>query len=163
MKEKLIEQASKELKVAAWVDLIIMVVAVIVTMHLGVVAAFTAGMSTESLSGSIPMALPGLAAAAAKSSFHVTPFIIMLAAVVTIVVINWTGIKMLMKNKMQRAKTTEGLAKLYKDEAVDQYNDGSVYKSYENRYNLFAVVMGSVGALSIITAVAIFINQLTKL
>ena len=162
MKEKLIEQAGKELKLAAWVDLIIMVVAVVVTLHLGALAAMTAGLSAESISNPLSGAIPGLAAAA-KASFHVTPFIIMVAGLAAIVIINWYGIRMLMKNKAQRAKVTEGLARLLKDEAVDQYSDGSIYKSYENRYNLFSVVMGSVAVLAVITTVTIFINQLTKL
>ena len=166
MKEKLIEQAGKELKVAAWVDLLIMVVAVVVTLHLGAIAAVTAGMSAGSfgnpLSGGV-LGMPMPATSASHNGFHATPFIIMVAALAAVCVINWFGIRMLLKNKAQRAKATDGLAKLYKDEAVDQYADGAVYKSYENRYNLFAVVMGSVGGLSIIATLAIFINQLTKL
>ena len=69
-----------------------------------------------------------------------------------------------MKNKRQRAKLSEGLAKLLKDETLDQYHDGSIFKSYETRYGLFTVIMASVAALAIIVPLVVFVNGLiTKL
>jgi hypothetical protein len=55
------------------------------------------------------------------------------------------------------------LTKLYKDEGVDKYYDGSIFKGYETRYNLFAVILTAVGAVSVITPLVIFINQLIEL
>jgi hypothetical protein len=163
MKEKILEQTIKELKVAAWIDMLIMVVGVVVTLHLFALAAVTAGMSVGSISDAIPTG--GILGALTHNSpsFNVVPTIIMVVALAVIVIINWYGVRMLMKNKKQRALATEGLAKLYKDEALDQYSDGSIYKSYENRYNLFGLILGSLGALSVVVTLIIFINQLTNL
>jgi hypothetical protein len=163
MKEKILEQTTKELKTAAWIDMLIMVVGVVVTLHLFALAAITAGMSVGSISDAIPSG--GILGALAHNnpSFNVVPFIIMIVALAVIVIINWYGVRMLMKNKKQRAQANEGLVKLYKDEGLDQYSDGSIYKSYENRYNLFGLILGSLGAMSVVVTLIIFINQLTNL
>jgi hypothetical protein len=163
MKEKIMEHATKELKAAAWIDLLIMVVGVVVTLHLFAMAAITAGMSVGSISDVMPSG--GILGALTRGSpsFNVVPTIIMVVALAVIVIINWYGVKMLMKNKKQRIQANEGLAKLLKDEGLDQYSDGSVYKSYENRYNLFGLILGSLGAMSVVVTLIIFINQLTNL
>jgi hypothetical protein len=163
MKEKIIEHITKELKTAAWIDMLIMVVGVVVTLHLFALAAITAGMSVGSISDAIPSG--GILGALTHNNppFNVVPFIIMVVALAVIGIINWYGVRMLLKNKKQRMLANEGLAKLYKDEALDQYVDGSVFKSYENRYNLFALIFGSLGAMSVVITLIIFINQLTNL
>ena len=164
MKDKIIEQTTKELKTAAWIDMLIMVVGVVVTLHLFALAVVTAGMSVGSIKDLIPSSSGILGALTHGSpAFNVVPTIIMVIALAVIVIINWCGVRMLLKNKKQRVQANEGLAKLYKDEAVDQYADGSIYKSYENRYNLFALILGSLGAMSVVVTLVIFINQLTNL
>jgi hypothetical protein len=163
MKEKIIEHITKELKVAAWIDMFIMVVGVLVTLHLFALAAVTAGMSVGSIADAIPSG--GIMGILAHNNpaFNIVPFIIMIVALAVIGIINWYGVRMLLKNKKQRVLANEGLAKLYKDEALDQYADGAIFKSYENRYNLFALILGSLGAMSVVITLIIFINQLTNL
>jgi amino acid transporter len=163
MKEKILEQITRELKVAAWVDLVVMVVGVAVTLIFFGIAAASAGSTTESASLNLSGGILGGGGITRSYAFHITPTIIMAVALIVIVIINWYGIKMLRKNKAERAKLNEGLTKLLKDETLDQYHDGSVYRSYETRYSLFTVIMGAVAALSVIVPLVVFIDQLTKL
>jgi hypothetical protein len=130
-----------------------------VTLALFPVAAIFAAASVGSITGSLSGGLAGLRSA----TFNTTPAIIMFVCILTILAIDWFAVRTLMNNKKQRAKLNEGLMKLYKDEGVDQYYDGSIFKSYETRYNLFAVIVAAVGVLSILVPLIIFIDQLTKL
>lgn len=163
MKDKILELAARELKIAAWLDFVTMVVAVAVTLlFFGVAAgsassAVSADMSFTDLSDIIG------GGGNQQITFKVVPTIIMALSLIVIAVINWCGIRMLNKNKARRTGLNDGLAKLLKDETLDQYNDGAVYKSYETRYSLFTVIMGSVAALSIIVPIIIFIEKLTEL
>jgi hypothetical protein len=168
MKEKILEQMGKELKLATRVDLVVVVVGILVTLVFFMIAAGAAAVTVTTplnLSG-LTGGLGGLFGGASKpqpSDFHVASTIIMFVTLIIILIINWYAIRTLLNNKAQRVKLNDGMMKLYKDEAMDQYNDGSIYKTYETRYNLFAVIMGSVMALSIIVPLVIFINKLTEL
>jgi hypothetical protein len=64
---------------------------------------------------------------------------------------------------MHRAKLNQGLMKLYTDEGVNQYYDDSIFKGYETRYNLFAIILISVGAVSVIAPLVVFIDKLINL
>jgi hypothetical protein len=168
MKEKMLEQMGKELKLAMRIDLLIMVVGILVTLvFFGLAAGSAAGTVTTPLNLSgLTGGLGGLFGGASNQQspvFHVASTIIMFVTLIIIMVINWYAIRTLLKNKAERVKLNEGIKNLYKDEGMDQYNDGSIYKSYETRYNLFTVIMGSVMALSIIVPLVIFINKLTEL
>jgi hypothetical protein len=157
MKEKIFDQMGKELKLASWLDLVVLALAVSVTLTLFSVAMITAAGSV----GSVTSIMGGLGRSI--KSFNTVPTIIMFASLAAIVAINWYGIKVLLKNKVQRAKLNEGMMKLYKDEGMDQYHDGSIFKTYETRYTLFAVIMGSVAALSLVATLSVFIDRLTTL
>ena len=164
MKEKILEQISKELKLATWVDLLTLVIGVGITLIFFGVAAGAAGSTGESVSGGLGGGLGGiLGAPTVKAAFRVVPTIIMFVALALIFIINWFGVKMLMKNRAQRAKLNEGMMKLFKDEAMDQYHDGSILKTYEARYAFFTWIMGAVAAVSIIIPLVIFIDQMIKL
>jgi|WetSurMetagenome_2_1015567.scaffolds.fasta_scaffold855933_1 hypothetical protein len=168
MKEKILEQMGKELKLATRVDLVIAVVGILVTLvFFGLAAGSAAATVTQmpNLSG-LAGGLGGMLGGAANTKppeFSVSSTIIMFVTLIIIFIMNWYAIRTLLKNKAQRVKLNEGMMKLYKDEAMDQYSDGSIYKTYETRYNLLAVIMGSVMALSIIVPLVVFINKLTEL
>jgi len=165
MKEKILEQMGKELKLATRLDLVITVVGILVTLvFFGLAAGAAAATVTQmpNLSG-LAGGLFGGSSNPQPPEFSVSSTIIMFVTLIIILIINWYAIRTLLKNKAQRAKLNEGLLKLYKDETVDQYNDGSIYKTYETRYSLFAVIMGSVMALSIIVPLVVFIDKLTEL
>ncbi len=163
MKEKMLEQIGKELKVATWIDFVTMVIVVTVTL---IFFGLAAGAANGSVASNTPaISLGGLfggggTTAAPVYHFKIAPTIIMFAALIIIVLLNWYGMMALMKNKLQRAKLSEGLMKLLKDETLDQYHDGSIFKSYETRYSLFTVIMAAVAALSIIVPLVVFVNGL---
>src|SRR4030043_1098254 len=142
MKERIHEQISNELKQAMRIDTITVIIAIVVTLILFTAASVTAASSTGSIAGG----LSGFRA----TSVNAVPTIIMWVFIIATVAINWFAVRTLLKNKKQRGQLNEGLMKLYKDESMDQYYDGSIFKGYETRYNLFAVMGGAVGAVSII-------------
>lgn len=155
MKERIHEQISNELKQAIKMDTITVIIAITVSLLLFIVAAIFAAQST----GSIVGGLTGFTATSVNAANTIIMFVVILA----IIAIDWYAVRILLEHKRQRGKLNEGLMKLYKDEGVDQYYDGSIFKSYETRYNLFAVILAAVGSLSIIIPLVIFINQVIKL
>lgn len=64
--------------------------------------------------------------------------------------VNTVAIFGLLKGKQNRAKLTEGLLKMYRDQNVDGYYDSSLINSYAVRYNLFTLVVVFLGLISII-------------
>lgn len=155
MKERIHEQISHELKEAARLDKTIVIIDIVVSLILFSLSMGFAYSSTESIYGGLT--------GTRVSHLSVAPTIIMFVALATILAINWFSVRAFLKSKKQIAKQTDAIVKLYKDENMDQYYDGSISKSYETRYNLFAVIVAVVGAMSIIIPLVIFINQVTKL
>jgi hypothetical protein len=155
MKEKIHEQISYELKQAVRMDTITVIIGLTVTLILFAAASVFAAQTTGSIVGS----MTGFRA----TSVNTANTVIMWVILVAIAAINWYAVQTLLKNKKERGKLNEGLMKLYKDEAMDQYYDGSIFKGYETRYNLFAVMLGAVASVSIITPLVIFIDKLVAL
>ena len=163
MKERIYEQISKELKLATRIDLVTVIVAVAVVLMIFPVAMIFAASSVGSIASGLTNGISGALANMRSATFNTTPTIIMFVCILVILAITCYAARTLLNNKKQRVKLNEGLMKLYKDEGVDQYYDGSIFKSYEARYNLFTVIITAVGALSIIVPLIIFIDRLTKL
>jgi hypothetical protein len=155
MKERIHEQISLELKQAMRMDTITVIIALTVTLILFAAAAVTASSTTGSIVGS----MTGFRATSVNTASTIIMWVIILA----IVAINLYAVRTLLKHKKQRGKLNEGLMKLYKDEAMDQYYDGSIFKGYEVRYDLYVVMLGAVGAVSVITPLVIFIDKLVAL
>ena len=166
MKDKILEQVNKELKLGTRMDLVIMLVVVAVTLIFFAVAAGAADASVESSQSGISLGgLFGSGTTAPPTyTFNFAWTIVCFVTLAVIIFINWGAISVLNKNRERRAAMNEGLARLLKDETLDQYNDGAIYKSYETRYNFFTMFMSAVAALSVIVTVIIFVNQVvTKL
>ncbi len=155
MKERIHEQISYELKQAVRMDTITVIIALTVTLILFAAAAVTASSTTGSIVGS----MSGFRA----TSVNAASTIILWVFILAIVAINLYAVLTLLNHKKQRGKLNEGLMKLYKDEAMDQYYDGSIFKGYETRYDLYVVMLGAVGAVSVITPLVIFIDKLVAL
>jgi hypothetical protein len=155
MKERIHEQITYELKQAVRMDTITVIIGLTVTLILFAAAAIFAAQTTGSIVGS----MTGFRATSVNTANTIIMWVIILA----IVAINWYAVRTLLKNKKQRGKLNEGLMKLYKDETMDQYYDGSIFKGYETRYDLFAVMLAAVGAVSVITPLVIFIDKLAAL
>ena len=155
MKERIHEQISHELKQAMRMDTITVIIGLTVTLILFAAAAVFAAQTTGSIVGS----MTGFKATSVNTANTIIMWVIILA----IVAINLYAVRTLLKHKKQRGKLNEGLMKLYKDEAMDQYYDGSIFKGYEVRYDLYVVMLGAVGAVSVITPLVIFIDKLVAL
>ena len=153
MKERIHEQISNELRQSTKADLVTIIIAIAVTFTLF-------GIAMVSAYGTVGINFMGLSGRTAEVSALAT--IIMWVSIAAIVTINLCAIRALLQNKARRAMLNEGLMKLYKDEGMDQYYDGSIFKSYETRYNTYAVIVGTVGALSVIIPIVVFINQLVN-
>ena len=153
MKERIHEQISNELKQSTRADLVTIIIAIVVTFILfGIAIGFaygSVGITFISFSGNTPQ-------------LSTSSTIIMFVSIMAIVMINLYAVRALLQNKTRRAKLNEGLMKLYKDEGMDQYYDGSIFKSYETRYNTYAVIVGAVGGLSVIVPIVVFINQIVN-
>jgi hypothetical protein len=160
MKERIHEQISQELKQATRLDMKIVITDIVVTLILFFMAMAFAESTVGSITSSLTGGLTGFKTAASLSAM---PIVVMFVIIFVIAVINFFAVRTILHNRAQRARLNEGLMKLYKDEGVDQYYDGSIFKSYETRYRLFAVILGSLGIMSVIVPLVIFIDQLTKL
>jgi amino acid transporter len=160
MKERIHQQISHELKQATRLDVKIVIIGIVITLILFFMAMGFAASTVGSVTGELTA---GLTRAPVTMSFNVSPTIVMFILIIAVFAINWFSVRALLNNKKERAKLTEGLMKLYKDEGVDQYYDGSIFKSYETRYNIFSVILAILGAVSIIAPLVIFIDKLTKL
>ncbi len=150
------QQVNQELMQANRLDTKIVIISIVVSLILfGLALSFSLG-TTDTISGLFGMGH-------GKVVVNTAPTIIMFVCILAIVAINWFAVQTLLRNKKQRATFNLGLTKLFKDEGLTQYYDGSVFQSYETRYNLFAVILISVGAVSVITPLVIFINQLVEM
>jgi hypothetical protein len=148
-------QISNEVKQANRLDTVIAVITIVISLILFTVAIIFAESSTGSITG----ILGGI-----KSTvFNTAPTIIMFVCILAIGAINWYAVSTLLNNKERRARFNRGLGKLYKDEDVSQYYDESIFKGYETRYNLLALITGAVGAVSIIAPLVVFIDKLVEL
>ena len=155
MKERIHEQISNELKQAMRIDTITVIIAIVVSFTLFIAAMVFAAQTT----GSIVGGLSGFRA----TSINTANTIIMFVVIIATVAIDWYAIHTLLNHKKQRGKLNEGLMKLYKDEGMDQYYDGSIFKGYETRYDLYTVILGAVGAVSVIAPLVMFIDKVLAL
>jgi amino acid transporter len=160
MKERIHQQISGELKQATRLDTRIVIIDIVITLILFFMAMGFAAGTVGSVTGELTA---GITRAPVTTNFNVTPTIVMFILIIAIFAINWFSVRALLKNRKERAKLTEGLTKLYKDEGVDQYYDGSIFKSYETRYNILSVVLAIIGVVSVIVPLVIFVDNLTKL
>jgi heme/copper-type cytochrome/quinol oxidase subunit 2 len=155
MKERIHEQISNELKQAMRMDTITVIIAIVVSFTLFIAAMIFAASTTGSIMGS----MTGFR----STSINIANTIIMFVVIIATVAIDWYAIRTLLNHKKQRGKLNEGLMKLYKDEGMDQYYDGSIFKGYETRYDLYTVILGAVGAVSVIAPLVMFIDKVVAL
>lgn len=155
MKERIHEQITTELKQAMRADTVTVVITITVSFLLLIAAAIFAAQSTGSIIGS----MTGFRA----NSINTANTIIMFVMILATIAIDWYAVKTLLDHKKQRIKLNEGLMKLYKDEGVEQYYDGSIFKGYEKRYDLHALIIAAVGIVSVITPLVLFIDKVRML
>ena len=155
MKERIHEQISHELKQATRQDTAIAVIAILVLVFLFTISMVFAQGSTDTISG-----LLGLSQ---TTTISVASIIVMFVSIVATIAVICYSVCTLLKNKKQRAELNQGLVKLYKDSGIAKYYDGTIFKGYETRYNLFAAILIAVGAVSVIAPLVIFIDKMVQL
>lgn len=114
----------------------------------------------ESVTGSVAAGLFGMSQATVVS---VASIIIMFVAVFAAVAVSSFSVWTILQNKAQRAKLNQDLAKFLADKGVEQPYDNSISKVSELRYDLYAIILSCVGAVSVITPLVVFIDKLVNL
>lgn len=74
-------------------------------------------------------------------------FVLLMAAIIAI---NIFIVRALAAGKERRKKLTESLEKMYKEEEMGKYYDSTIVRGYETRYNLYTMIMGTLGALAVL-------------
>jgi len=154
MKERIHEQIIHEIKLSSRTDTTITIIAIVVTfilfsMSFGFANA-AVGFSIESIFGGSAPELSVWATAA---------FFISLIATA---VIDLASIFALRNNARRKVRLAENLIKLYQEEGAPPYSADDISMGYKSRGNLFAVIIGTLAALSIIIPLIVFINTLVE-
>ncbi len=97
----------------------------------------------------------GVNSAVASGRDGGTRWIVFFTFIVLIVVVNFVAEIGLIKGKQTRTKLLNGLLKMYKDQGVEGYYDGSLLSNYNTRYNLFLLVVIVTGLIAIIVPLVI--------
>ncbi len=146
MKEHLHEQISSELKQNTRTDTIVVVVAIFLNLLFLGINSGVAGAIRE-----IDYIGPG----AERTSVNSTAVVIMVILMIVIVAINFFVLRIMARGKERRAKLMAGLMRMYQEEEMEQYYDGSIEKGYEARYNLFSAVIVSLGAVAVLIPILV--------
>jgi len=83
-----------------------------------------------------------------KSRTEQSSLLVMFIFVILIVVVNLVVIIGLIKGRQTRAKLTNGLITMYKDQNVSKYYDETLLGNYNVRYNLFLMVVVCTGLIA---------------
>jgi hypothetical protein len=145
-----------ELRHATRLDVKIVVIAIVVTLIF-----FTIAMAfAESTTGAIASGLFGMST---DNVVNVASVIIMFVAIFAAAAVTCFSVYTILTNKAQRAKLNQDLAKFFADKRAGQNYDGSIFKASEMRYDLFAIILSCVGAVSVIAPLVVFIDKLVNL
>jgi len=147
MKDRMHEQMTAELKQGTRTDTIVVIVAILLNLlFLGINSGAAAAVRQYEWSG----------LGREEISINVTAIAIMVILFVLVIVINVVVLRALSGGKERRVKLMAGLLKMYKEEGMKEYYDSSIIeKGYETRYNLFSVVVVSLGAVAILIPILV--------
>lgn len=87
---------------------------------------------------------------AGKNDPNASDATVMFVFALLTVVVNIVAILGLLKGRQTRAKLTNGLLKMYKDQNVEGYYDPSLLSNHSTRYTLFILVVVFTGIISIV-------------
>ena len=151
MKEKIHEQITGELKETTRTDTLVVITAILLNLLIlginsGVAAAIRRYEWTEA-EGNVYVGI------------NTNMILIMLILIALVIVINVVVVRVLSRAKERRAKLTAGLLKMYQEEGMAQYYDPSIEKGYEARYNLFSVVVVSLGVVAILVPLVVSLTR----
>lgn len=146
MKERLHEQISSELKQSARTDTIVIIMAIFLNLLFLGINSGVAGAVREYEYSNIGRE---------TISTNITAVIIMVILMAVIIAINFFVLRIIARGKERRGKLMAGLMKMYEEEGMEQYYNGSIEKGYEARYNLFSAVVISLGAVAVLVPILV--------
>ena len=87
-----------------------------------------------------------------------TTWIVFFTFVFLVIVVNFVAEIGLIKGRQTRIKLLSGLLKMYKDQGVDGYYDGSLLSNYNTMYNLFLLTVIVTGLIALIVPVVLIMS-----
>jgi hypothetical protein len=155
VKEKIYEQIDNELKQVSRMETTVTIIAIVVTFILfGVSYAFAnSSVGYTYTLGGYEAATISLKAYAVAALF---------LSLIAILVIDLYSIFAIHNNMTKRAKLAEGLTTLYQEEGPTSYSPVDMSAVYKTRGNVFTVIIATVGLISFIIPLIIFINRIVE-
>ena len=155
MKERLHEQISTEIRQISRNDTTVLVIALVVTViFFGLAFGFGANSITNNYS---------YQANTSTKSVSVFSSVIMFVSLAVIIAINWFSLITINKNKAQKAKLAESLAKLYQEENLGGFLDGMSQNTFEMRRNIYNAILGIILAASVVIPLASYIIRIAQM
>jgi hypothetical protein len=96
------------------------------------------------------------------SNRDATTWIVFFTFVALVIVVNFVVEIGLLKGKQNRVKLINGLLKMYKDQGVEGYYDGSLLSNYNIRYNLFLFTVLFTGIIAIVVPLVLIMTSNTR-
>ena len=154
MKERLHEQITNELRQVSRNDTTVITIALIVTLiFFGLAFGFAANAIDRNYDFSYSIS---------TNSLSVFSSVIMFISLFVIVAINWFSIATLAKNKAQKVKLAENLAKLYQEENLGQYFGDTSINTFETRRTIYTAILGIIMGAAIVIPLATFIINIQE-
>lgn len=96
------------------------------------------------------------------SNRDATTWIVFFTFVALVVVVSFVVEIGLLKGKQNRIKLINGLLKMYKDQGVEGYYDGSLLSNYNTRYNLFLFTVLFTGLIAIVVPLVLIMTSSSR-
>ena len=96
------------------------------------------------------------------SNRDATTWIVFFTFVALVVVVSFVVEIGLLKGKQNRIKLINGLLKMYKDQGVEAYYDGSLLSNYNTRYNLFLFTVLFTGLIAIVVPLVLIMTSSSR-
>ena len=85
-----------------------------------------------------------------SNSSDYTANIVMFSFAALVIVVNFVSEIGLIRGRQMRQKLLSGLLKMYKDQGVEGYYEGSLINDYRTRYNLFMLAVLFTGVVALV-------------
>jgi len=96
------------------------------------------------------------------SNRDATTWIVFFTFMALVIVVNFVVEIGLIKGKQNRTKLINGLLKMYRDQGVEGYYDGSLLSNYNIRYNLFLLTVLFTGLIAIVVPLVLIITPSSR-
>ena len=155
MKERLHEQISAELRQISRNDTTVLIIALVVTViFFGLAFGFGASAIETDYDYQFNTS---------TRSVSVFSSVIMFVSLAVIIAINWFSLITINKNKAQKVKLAESLAKIYQEENMGGYAEGISQNTFETRRNIYIAILGIILAASVIIPLASYIIRIVQM